>query len=91
MGKVGIKLNMPGINAVMKGDGIQSVLKAAGDSVASSAGEGYAAEVRTINWIAVCNIYPDSKQAAKDNTKIMNSTQKLKRSMGLPRFLEPFR
>lgn len=82
MGKVGIKLNMPGINAVMKGDGIQSVLKAAGDSVASSAGEGYAAEVRTINWIAVCNIYPDSKQAAKDNYK-NNSLLKALSSSGL--------
>ena len=82
MGKVGIKLNMPGINAVMKGGGIQSVLKAAGDSVASSAGEGYAAEVRTINWIAVCNIYPDSKQAAKDNYK-NNSLLKALSSSGL--------
>jgi hypothetical protein len=82
MGKVGIKLNMPGINAVMKGDGIQSVLKAAGDSVASSAGEGYAAEVRTINWIAVCNIYPDSKEAAKDNYK-NNSLLKALSSSGL--------
>ena len=82
MGKVGIKLNMPGINAVMKGDGIQNVLKAAGDSVASSAGEGYAAEVRTINWIAVCNIYPDSKQAAKDNYK-NNSLLKALSSSGL--------
>jgi hypothetical protein len=82
MGKVGIKLNMPGINAVMKGDGIQSVLKAAGDSVASSAGEGYAAEVRTINWIAVCNVYPDSKEAAKDNYK-NNSLLKALSSSGL--------
>lgn len=82
MGKVGIKLNLPGINAVMKGEGIQSVLKAAGDSVASSAGEGYAAEVRTINWIAVCNVYPDSKQAAKDNYK-NNSLLKALSSSGL--------
>lgn len=82
MGKVGIKLNMPGINAVMKGDGIQNVLKAAGDSVASSAGEGYAAEVRTINWIAVCNVYPDSKEAAKDNYK-NNSLLKALSSSGL--------
>ena len=82
MGKVGIKLNMPGINAVMKGDGIQSVLKAAGDSVASSAGEGYAAEVHTINWIAVCNVYPDSKEAAKDNYK-NNSLLKALSSSGL--------
>jgi hypothetical protein len=82
MGKVGIKLNMPGINAIMKGDGIQSVLKTAGDSVASNAGEGYAAEVRTINWIAVCNVYPDSKQAAKDNYK-NNSLLKALSSSGL--------
>ena len=82
MGKVGIKLNLPGINAIMKSDGIQSVLKAAGDSVASNAGEGYAAEVRTINWIAVCNVYPDSKEAAKDNYK-NNSLLKALSSSGL--------
>ena len=68
MSKVGIKLNLPGINAVMKSSGIKSALKAAGDAVASTAGPDYVAEEpREINWIGIVNVYPDSKAAAHDN------------------------
>ena len=82
MGKVKIKLNLPGINSIMKGPGIQSVLKAEGDSVASNAGTDYASNVRVINWIAICNVYPDSKQAANDNFK-NNSLLKALSASGL--------
>lgn len=82
MGKVGIKLNLPGINAIMKSDGIQSVIKAAGDSIAASAGSDYAAEVNVGNWLAFCNIYPDSKAAANDNFK-NNTLLKALSSSGL--------
>ncbi len=82
MAKVGIKLNLPGINSIMKGDGIQSVIRAAGDAVAASAGSDYAAEIKVGNWLAFCNVYPDSKEAANDNFK-NNTLLKALSSSGL--------
>lgn len=82
MAKVKIKLNLPGINAIMKSNGIQSVIKAAGDSVAANAGEEYAASVNVGNWLAFCNVYPDSAKAANDNFR-NNSLLKALSSSGL--------
>lgn len=88
MSKVGIKLNLPGINEVMKSEGIQSKLKAAAEQVASIAssmsGDEYTAgDPRTINWIAVENVYPDSERAANDNFK-NNTLLKAVQAAGLP-------
>lgn len=89
MSKVGIKLNLPGINEVMKSEGIQSKLKAAAEQVASiasamSGGDAYTAgDPRTINWIAVINVYPDSPGAANDNFK-NNTLLKAVQAAGLP-------
>lgn len=82
MAQVKIKLNLPGINAIMKSDGIQSVIKAAGDSVASSAGDDYAASINVGRWLAFCNVYPDSRKAATDNFK-NNTLLKALSSSGL--------
>lgn len=82
MAKVKIKLNLPGINAIMKSNGIQSVIKAAGDSVVANAGEEYAASVNVGRWLAFCNVYPDSAKAANDNFR-NNSLLKALSSSGL--------
>lgn len=79
---VKIKLNLPGINEIMKGPGIQGVIKDAGDSIAASAGDDYVAEVNVGRWVAFCNVYPDSKKAADDNYK-NNSLLKALSSSGL--------
>ena len=88
MSKVGIKLNLPGINAVMKSDGMQSKLKAAAEVVASNAkgssGEEYVAgDPRAINWISIVNVYPDDKAAGRDNFK-NNTLLKALQAAGLP-------
>lgn len=63
-----IRLNLPGINAVMKSSGVKSLLKAAGDQVANIAGDGYTAEeARDLNWISIVNVYPENKKAGHDN------------------------
>lgn len=67
MGNVVIKLNLPGINEVMKSPEILSAVEAAGQAVAGYAGADYAIKSGTINWIAYCNVYPDSKEAAQEN------------------------
>ena len=66
---VKFKLNLPGLNELMKSSEMQSALLSAGQAVANSAGSDYAAEVHTANWIAIANVYPDSKRAASENYK----------------------
>lgn len=87
MSKVGIKLNLPGINAVMKSEGIKKKLRAAGEVVAANArslGKTYTAgEARDINWISIVNVYPDDKAAGRDNFK-NNTLLKALQAAGLP-------
>ena len=71
MSKVRIELNLPGINEVMKSEAIRETLQQAGNKVAAAAsamdGADYAATTQTINWIAVTNVFPNSKEAAHKN------------------------
>ena len=79
---VKFKLNLPGLNELMKSSEMQSALLDAGRAVASSAGSDYAAEVHTANWIAISNVYPDSKKAANENFR-HNTLLKALGSVGL--------
>ena len=67
MGKVEVKLNLQGINEVMKSPEILSAVEAAGKAVANAAGSDYATRSGTIRYIAYCNVYPDSNKTAKEN------------------------
>ena len=67
--KVRFELNLPGLNEVMKSDGMQSALQTAGNAVAKAAGKDYAARVHTANYVAIANVYPNSKDAAKENAE----------------------
>lgn len=80
---VQFKLNLPGLNELMKSPEMQSALLEAGQTVASLAGAEYGAEVHVANWIAISNVYPESKGAAKEN---MNDNTLLKAisAAGLP-------
>lgn len=82
MGDVKFELNLPGLNELMKSPEMQSALLDAGNAVASSAGADYAAEVHTANWIAISNVYPNSKEAAHENYKD-NTLLKALGSVGL--------
>ena len=64
---VKFKLNLEGLNELMKSSEMQSALLEAGKAVASAAGEDYAAEVHVANWIAISNVYPESRKAAHEN------------------------
>lgn len=84
MSKVKIKLNLPGINQVMKSTPIKSAIKQAANAVADIAGAGYVAEnPREINWIGIVNVYPENKQAGHDNFK-NNTLLKAIQAAGLP-------
>lgn len=67
MANVKFKLNLKGLNELMKSSEMQAALIEAGKAVAQSAGADYAAEVHTANWIAISNVYPDSIRAAHEN------------------------
>lgn len=79
---VKFKLNLAGLNELMKSAEMQSALLEAGNAVASSAGSEYAAEVHVANWIAISNVYPNSQQAAHENFKD-NTLLKALGSVGL--------
>ena len=69
MGSVRFELNLPGLNELMKSSEMQDALLEAGQAVARNAGSDYAAEVHKANWIAISNVYPNSKRAAHENFK----------------------
>lgn len=82
MAKVEVELNLPGLNELMKGPEMKAALQEAGSAVARAAGGDYACDVDTLNWIAIANVYPNSKEAAHENFK-SNSLLKAIGSVGL--------
>lgn len=64
---VEFELNIAGLRELMKGPEMQAALQEAGDAVASSAGGDYGVRVHVADYVAIANVFPDSKEAAKDN------------------------
>jgi len=83
MAKVEFELNISGLQEIMKSGEMQSALSAAGAAVARAAGHDYAYRVHTASFVSICNVYPDSKKAAKENYKT-NSLIKAAGAVGLP-------
>lgn len=79
---VKFELNLPGLNELMKSKEMQNVLLDAGNAVARSAGSDYEAEVHTASFIAISNVYPNSRKAAKENFE-QNTLLKAVGSVGL--------
>lgn len=82
MSKVRIELNLAGVNELMKSGPIQEALQEAGETVAREAerialsyahGSGQTPDVKfgvrthQAQWVAIANVYPDSRKAAKAN------------------------
>lgn len=65
--KVEFQLNLPGLNELMKSEGMCKDLEEAGGTVASIAGDGYGVRVHQASFVAIANVYPDTAKAAKDN------------------------
>lgn len=82
MANVKFELDLKGLNEVMKSSEMQSALMEAGQAVASAAGSDYEAEVHTASFVAISNVYPASKDAAKDNYE-NNTLLKAAQSVGL--------
>ena len=69
MSKVDFKLNLPGLNELMKSPEMQAALQGAGNAVAGIAGDDYGVRVHQASFVAIANVYPNSKKAAEDNYK----------------------
>ena len=82
MANVDFKLNLPGLNELMKSPEMQAHLARAGSAVASAAGGDYEHKTYVIRYVAVENIFPASKEAAIDNSR-NNTLIKALESAGL--------
>ena len=65
--KVEFELDINGLRELMKGPEMQAALQEAGDAVASGAGGDYGTRVHVADYVAIANVFPESKEAAKDN------------------------
>ena len=83
MSKVKVEINLPGINAMMKSPPIASALQNAGNAVARAAGEGFDARTHQASWVAIANVYADTKEAKKAN-RDDNVLLKAVGAVGLP-------
>jgi len=64
---VKFELNMPGLNQLMKSPEMQSVLDQKGAQVASAAGDGYNKRTHVADFVAITNVYADTKAAKREN------------------------
>lgn len=64
------KLNLSGLNDLMKSGEMQSILNSAAQSIASSSGEGYEVEpAHTISFIAIASVKAATYEARAKNNK----------------------
>lgn len=66
---VEFELNLPGLNELMKSGEMETCLRTAGQAVAHSAGSGFNCRVWQHPFVAICNVYPDTREAAIKNAK----------------------
>ena len=87
--KVRFELNPKGITELFKSPEVNAWLQEVGESVAGTAesmseyGGEYGARAHNAKYTAIVNVYPDSKEAARDNYE-NNTLMKALGSSGLP-------
>ena len=71
MSKVKFELDIRGLNELMKSPEMKSILDQEGAKVAGRAsgmsGEQFGHRTHVADYVAITNVYPDSKEAARDN------------------------
>lgn len=88
MSRVDFELDINGLRELMKSAEMKAVLEEAGSAVEAGAesmsGAEYGHRVHDASYVSIVNIYPDSKEAAKDNYE-NNTALKALSSSGYPR------
>lgn len=67
MAKVRIELNSAGVQELLKGSSMQSVLSEHARAISGNAGEGYSQDIYVGKTRANAMVYADTYQAKKDN------------------------
>ena len=67
MSNVEFELDLAGLNELMKSPEMEAALESAGEAVANAAGSEYGHRVHQATFVAICNVYPDSEEAAREN------------------------
>lgn len=70
MAKANFKLNLPGLNELMKSTEMAEVLNTAADQIAAKCGEGYEVErAHPISFVGIASVRADTIEAKVDNRK----------------------
>lgn len=70
MAKENFKLNLPGLNELMKSTEMAEVLNTAADQIAAKCGEGYEVErAHPISFVGIASVRADTIEAKVDNRK----------------------
>ena len=83
MGNTVIELNSKGIIELFKSPEVGEWLDEIGSAIASAAGPEYSYTTFNAGFEKLCNVYPNSKDAARDNIK-NNSLVKAVGIVGIP-------
>ena len=70
MAKVKFKLNLAGLNEMMKSGEMQTVLNNAASQIAASAGPGFEIETaHPISFVAIAAVHAETAEAKRDNSE----------------------
>ena len=70
MAKVKFKLNLAGLNDLMKSGEMQAVLNSAASQIASAAGDGYEVEsAHPISFVGIAAVHTKTPEARRDNNE----------------------
>lgn len=70
MAKIKFKLNLPGLNDLMKSGAMQGILNTAAGQISGVAGAGYEVEqAHNIGYIAIASVYAADWDAVRDNSE----------------------
>ena len=70
MDKIKFKLNLAGLNELMRGSEMQGVLNEAANQISGIAGDGYEIEAaHPIRFVAIASVRAESIEAKRDNHK----------------------
>ena len=70
MDKVKFKLDLTGLNQLMKGGEMQAVLNSAANQIAAIAGPGYEVEAaHAISFVGIAAVHASTIEAKKDNSE----------------------
>lgn len=75
MAKANFKLDVSGLNKLMKSEEMKVCLQAAGEEVAAAADGVYGVRVHEGNWTAIANVYAEDEETRKKN---LNNNELLK-------------